>query len=68
MGRGHLVHRMEAASWEYRMVPETIGLYTGHILHGNWWNYGCSVLAHLILWLSFYGLHTWLGPAKAGNK
>lgn len=44
------------------MVPETIGLYTGHIRHGSWWNYGLSIAAHVLLWLSFWGLHRWLSP------
>jgi hypothetical protein len=49
-----------AAITTVAMVPETIGLYTGNIVYGNWWNYGCSVLAHVLLWLSFWGLHRWL--------
>lgn len=53
-----------AAITTVAMVPETIGLYTGNILYGNWWNYGCSVLAHILLWLSFYGLHRWLNTFK----
>lgn len=44
------------------MVPETIGLYTGNIRHGSWWSYSLSVLAHAVLWLSFWGLHRWLTP------
>lgn len=42
------------------MIPETVGLYTGNIIYGNWWSYGWSVFAHVILWLSFWGLHRWL--------
>lgn len=42
------------------MVPETIGLYSGHIAYGPWWNWGLSVLAHLLIWFSFWALHRWL--------
>jgi len=41
------------------MVPETAGLFTGNITYGNWWSYGWSVVAHLLLWLGFYGLFRW---------
>lgn len=46
------------------MIPETIALFTGNILYGNWWNYGWSVGAHLVLWVSFYGFHRWLSEPK----
>ncbi|HWH72560.1 MAG TPA: CBO0543 family protein [Candidatus Sulfotelmatobacter sp.] len=42
------------------MIPETIGLFTENIIYGHWWNYGWSVAAHVVLWISFYGLHRWL--------
>lgn|GEM_PF-4331575 len=45
------------------LLPETIGLYTGRIVYGGWWNYGWSVLAHLLLWLGFCALHRWLDEA-----
>ncbi|HYF92113.1 MAG TPA: hypothetical protein VD969_07685 [Symbiobacteriaceae bacterium] len=45
------------------MIPETVGLCTGKNVYGNWWNYGWSVGAHVVLWSSFYGLYRWLDPA-----
>lgn len=49
------------------MVPETIALATGHIIYAGWWNYGCSVLAHALLWSGFAAFHTWLN-ANQGSK
>ena len=47
------------------LVPETIGLYTGHIVHGGWWNYGASVLAYVLIWLGFWGLHRWFNRVRS---
>ncbi|HWI53378.1 MAG TPA: CBO0543 family protein [Symbiobacteriaceae bacterium] len=45
------------------MLPEVVGLITGHIRYHNWWNVGWSVLAYLPIWAGIWGLYIWLtGP------
>lgn len=50
------------------MVPETIGLYIGRIFYGNWWSYGCSVVTHLLLWISFWALHRWMSTEPTQSQ
>lgn len=45
------------------LIPEVLGLYTGHILHHNWWSMYASTVAYIPVWLSFWALHRWLTKA-----
>ncbi|MFZ5825107.1 MAG: CBO0543 family protein [Bacillota bacterium] len=47
------------------MIPEVIGLQTGHIVYDHWWNASWSVIAYGPIWLSIWALHRWLSPAPA---
>jgi hypothetical protein len=42
------------------MLPEVLGLVTGHIRYHLWWNVGWSVLAYTPIWLGIWGLYRWL--------
>lgn len=48
------------------MLPEFLGLITGHIRYHNWWNVGWSILAYVPIWCGIWGLYIWLtSPATA---
>jgi len=48
----------------FSLIPEAVGLLTGHVRHGNGWNFGISVLVYFLNWLVFLALHRWLDRAQ----
>lgn len=42
------------------MLPEVVGIRTGHVVYHNWWNIGWSVAAYVPIWGSIWLLHRWL--------
>ena len=49
----------------FAMIPEVIGLQTGHIVYDHWWSVTWSVIAYGPIWLSIWALHRWLNRAPA---
>lgn len=47
------------------MLPELIGLQTGHIVYGYWWSITWSVIAYGPIWFSIWALHRWLTSPAA---
>ncbi len=41
------------------MLPELIGLRSGHIIYHEWWNVACSVFAYGPIWFSLWAVHQW---------
>lgn len=52
----------------FSMLPEVIGLQTGHILYNHWWNVAWSIIAYVPIWLSIWGLHRWLSRPPASDN
>lgn len=44
------------------MLPEMVGLLSGHVRYHNGWNLLWSVLAYVPIWTALWGLHRWLTP------
>lgn len=47
------------------MLPELVGLQTGHIVYDQWWSVTWSVVAYLPIWLSIWALHRWISAPLA---
>lgn len=50
------------------MIPEVIGLQTGHIVYDYWWNVTWSVIAYFPIWYSIWRFHRWLSPSAASTE
>lgn len=42
------------------MLPELVGLYSGHMVYHQWWTAAHSVVAYFPIWLSLWAFHRWL--------
>ncbi|MFZ5817352.1 MAG: CBO0543 family protein [Bacillota bacterium] len=51
----------------FSMLPEVVGLQTGHIAYHNGWNLIWSVVAYGPIWLSIWALHRWLSEPAAAD-
>lgn len=49
------------------MLPELVGLYSGHIVYHQWWTASYSVLAYFPIWLTLWAFSRWWNGSVAGK-